>query len=288
MLDARTFPIAMAALAALVAAAPGALAQAGAGMDSYGITAAAFGWEDGHQEQALGATIQLAPTRWLTLGASPTFLRITGLAGSEPRSGLGDLPLFAGITHTFAAPGHPTLGVAGVASLPTGDASQGLGRGQSLLSAQGVLAISPAAALTLRGGASRLLRVGDSVPHGVPTTALFGDAVLLTGARTNLSVGYALELRGEAPSAYEPARAINAALVRTLFGPVALGVSAGHTLHGAGPKWSFALGIGTVFAGLSPVGATSPAARSTGGVTSPANGGLLPIGGARCRLLGGC
>lgn len=287
MLNTRMLSLASPALAALLAlAAPAAGAQSG--IASYGISAAAFGWENGHQEQALGATIQLAPAHWLTLGASPTLLRISEGNGGPTRTGFADLPLFAGVTHTFAAPWSPTLGVAGVVSLPTGDASQGLGRGQSLVSAQGALALSPLAALTIRGGVGQLLRVGDSVPHGVPTTALFGDAVLLASARTNLSVGYALELRGQAPPAYEPARAINAALVHTLVGPIALGVSAGHTLRGAGPKWSFALGLGTVFAGLSPVGATSPSARGTGGVTRPAGGGLLPSGGAPCRLLGGC
>jgi hypothetical protein len=178
--------------------------------------------------------------------------------------------------------------VAGVVSLPTGDASQGLGRGQSLVSAQGALALSPLAPLTLRAGAGRLVRVGDAAPHGIPTTSLFGDAVLLAGARTNLSVGYTLELRGEAPPAYEPARAINAALVHTLVGPIALGVSAGRTLRGAGPTWSFALSLGTAFAGLSPVGATSPSARSAGGVTRPTGAGPLPLGGTTCRVLGGC
>jgi hypothetical protein len=287
MFDTRTLSLATPVLAALLATAtPGVIAQSGSA--SYGVTAAAFGFQDGHQEQALGATIQLAPTRWLMLGASPTMLRITGPEGGTTHTGFADLPLFAGITHTFAAPWLPTLGVAGVVSLPTGDASQGLGRGQSLVSAQGALALSPLSVLTIRAGTAQLLRAGDAVPHGVPTTSVFGDAVLLAGARTNLSVGYALELRGDAPPAYEPARAINAALVHTLVGPVALGVSAGHTLRGAGPSWSFALGIGTAFAGLSPVGATSPSARSTGGVTRPAGGGLLPSGGASCRLLGGC
>ncbi|HEY9515060.1 MAG TPA: hypothetical protein VIQ74_05205 [Gemmatimonadaceae bacterium] len=287
MLNARKLSLAMAAAAALIVApTPGALAQSG--IASYGVTAAAFGWQDGHQEQALGAIVQLTPTPWLTLGASPTFLRVTGVDGSDARSGLTDLPVFAGVVHTFTAPWRPTIGVAGVASLPTGNASQGLGRGQSLLSAQGALAISPLGALAIRAGASRLLRVGDSVPNGIPTTSLFGDVVLLASSHTNLSVGYAQELRGDAPPAYEPARAINAALVHTLVGPVVLGLSAGRTVQGPGPRWSFALGIGTAFAGLSPVGATSPSSRSAGGVTRPASGGLPSIGDTTCRLIGGC
>jgi hypothetical protein len=286
MLDTRKVCIAIAATAALlVTLSAGAGAQAST--VSYGVTAAAFGWEDGHQEQALGAIIQLTPTRWLALGASPTLLRVSGVDGSESRFGITDLPVYAGVFHSFNAPWRPTLGFAGVASLPTGDADQGLGRGKSLLSAQGVLAISPLSALTLRAGGSRLLRVGGSSPSGIPTTSLFGDVVLLASARTNLSVGYAAQLRGDAPPTYDPARAINAAMVHSLFGPVVLGVSAGRTIQGMGPRWSFAVGIGTAFAGLSPVGATSPSARSAGGMTNP-SGALPSIGSASCRLLGGC
>ena len=286
MLDTRKASITIAVAAALlVTFSPEAGAQSST--VSYGVTAAAFGWEDGHQEQALGAIIQLTPTRWLALGASPTLLRVSRVDGSESRFGITDLPVYAGVFHSFNAPWHPTLGFAGVASLPTGDAEQGLGRGQSLVSAQGVLAISPLSALTVRAGGSRLLRVGDSSPSGIPTTSLFGDVVLLASARTNLSVGYAMQLRGEAPSTYDPARAINAAMVHSLFGPVVLGVSAGRTIQGMGPRWSFAVGIGTAFAGLSPVGATSPSARGAGGMMKP-SGALPTIGDASCRLLGGC
>jgi hypothetical protein len=96
-----------------------------------------------------------------------------------------------------------------------------------------------------------------------------------------------MELRGGAPSTYDPARAINAAMVHSLFGPVALGVSAGRTIQGMGPRWSFAVGLGTAFAGLSPIGATSPSARGAGGMTNPSSA-LPVIGGASCRLLGGC
>lgn len=286
MPELRTLSVTTAATAVLLAASTSA-GTAQSSIVSYGVTAAAFGWEDGHQEQALGAVIQLTPTHWLALGASPTLLRVTSLDGNNGHFGVTDLPVFAGVVHTFTAPWRPTIGVAGVASLPTGDASQGLGRGQSLVSAQGALAISPLSAITLRAGSSRLLRMGDSIPHGIPTTSVFGDVVLLAGAHTNMSVGYAQELRGDAPATYDPARAINAAVVHSLFGPVVLGLSAGRTLSGAGPRWSFALGIGTAFAGLSPVGATSPSSRGAGGVTSP-SGGLPSIGNAPCRLLGGC
>ena len=121
MLDTRKACIATAAAAALlVTVSPGAGAQSST--VSYGVTAAAFGFQDGHQEQALGAIIQLTPTRWLSLGASPTLLRVSAVDGSESRFGITDLPVYAGVFHSFDAPWRPTLGFAGVASLPTGDA----------------------------------------------------------------------------------------------------------------------------------------------------------------------
>jgi hypothetical protein len=244
---------------------------------SYGVTAATFSWEGGHDEQALGTIVQLTPKPWLTLGAIPTLLRVSGDQDSNAHTGLTDLPVFAGVVHNFTAPWHPAIGLAGVASLPTGNASQGLGRGESLISAEGTVSVLPLPILAVRAGASRLLRTGDSVPHGISTTTVFGDAVFLATARTNVSLGYALELRGDAPAAYDPARAINATVVHTFLGRTALSFSAGRTLSGVGPQWSFALGLGTAFAGLSPIGATSPSARSTGGVTRPVAGGLLPI-----------
>ncbi|HEU4566025.1 MAG TPA: hypothetical protein VFS05_15300, partial [Gemmatimonadaceae bacterium] len=234
----------VAAAAALLAmAASGAPAQEGAA--SFGITGAGFSWRDGRREQALGAVLQLAPARWLTLGATPTLLRAAGPDESTARVGMADLPLFVGVVHGFAAPWSPTIGVAGVASLPTGDASRGLGRGVSVMSAEGALALSPAPVLTARAGASRVLRVGDAAPRGMPTTSLFGDMVLLAGARTNVSAGYALELRGDAPAGYEPARAVSAAVVRTLAGRTAVMASATRSLRGAGPEWSLAVGVGT-------------------------------------------
>ncbi|HEX6536940.1 MAG TPA: hypothetical protein VF041_20310 [Gemmatimonadaceae bacterium] len=278
----------LSAAALLGAVALPARAQSGPGPVAVGISAAAFDWTGGHAEQALGAIVQLAPTPWLVLGANPTLLRVSDPRAGDAQAGFGDLPAYAGLTHQWNAPWQPVLGVAGVVTFPTGDASRGLGRGESLVSAEGALALSPLSVLTVRGGASRLLRVGGERPTGVATTALFGDAVLLAGARSNVSIGYALELRGDAPATYDPARAISATLVHALAGQTALTLSAARTLRGAGPTWSFAIGIGSAFSGLSPVGATSPAARSSGGSMREGPGKLLPVGVPTCGLGGGC
>ena len=103
MLIVRKSCLATAAAAALLTVSTSS-AVAQSSIASYGVTAAAFGWQDGHQEQALGAIIQLTPTRWLALGASPTLLRVTGVNGSESRFGVTDLPVYAGVVHSFAAP----------------------------------------------------------------------------------------------------------------------------------------------------------------------------------------
>ena len=257
---------------------------------AVGATAASSTWDDGRREQALATVVQLAPAPWLVLGATPTVLRAQGTDGAAARVGFADLPVFAGITHAIALPLRPTLAVAGVASLPTGDTAQGLGRGTTLVSAEGTLALSPLRALTLRGGGARLVRDGGLLPAGAPRTTLFGDAVVSLGGRANASAGWAAEVDAAHDAPWPPARTVNAALVQAIAGSTSLVVSGARTLRGTGPTWSVAIGIGSAFGGVSPVGASSVRGRAPAG-TSPTGGqSLLPIGRSApgCGLLGGC
>lgn len=273
--------------AGLVAAAPLAAAAQG-GATSFGLTGSAFSWEDGRREQALGAVFQLQPTPWLVLGATPAMLRAEVPGTGESRVGFADLPVYAGVVHASAEGLRPMMAVSASASFPTGDEDRGLGRGVTLVGGDAVLGFSPLTALTLRGGASRLLLVDGEAPSGGSTTALFGDVVLATGLRTNLSVGMAAELQGDAPSGYETMRALNAALVHTLSSGASLVLGAGHSLRGNGPDWSFSIGLGTAFGGVAPIGATSPAARTTGGLARPGTGPLGAVRPPLCGVTGGC
>lgn len=270
---------------AVLAAAKVAGAQAS---ESYGLTAASFTFEDGHREQGVAAVVQLAPAPWFLLGASPTVVRAEYADGSEPAIGFADLPVYAGLTHAFALPFRPTLGVAATASLPTGDAERGFGRGKAIVGAEGALAISPLPLLTLRAGGARLIEDNGLFPADAPRTSVFGDAVLTIGPRTNASVALASDLP-PAGSQYERTRSASAAIVHALTGRTALLVGAGRRLEGYGPSWSVTIGVGSAFGGVAPIGAASTRARSVGGVRPPADGGsLTPSSGSNplCGLTG--
>jgi hypothetical protein len=255
-----------------------------------GVTAASFAWKDGRREQAIGTVVQVAPRPWIVFGAVPTALRVTGADGA--RTGLADLPVYAGVSRRLSLPLAPTVAIASVASLPTGDAERGLGRGETIIGGEATLSIAPAPRLILRGGGARLLRDGGLVPDGAPHATLFGDAVVTIGTRTNASVGYAAELGDARTSPYAPGRSLNAALVRTIAGSTALLAGAGRTLRGVGPAWSLSLGVGTAFGGVSPVGASSVRGRSPTG-TTPGSGTSAPLAPATrdpslCGLLPAC
>lgn len=241
-----------------------------------GVMSGAFHWDDGRREEALGAVLQIAPTRWLLLGAVPTLLRARSSPSAEARLGFADLPVYAALVHVGGGALRPTMALTGTVSVPTGDREAGLGRGASVVSGELALGLDPAPGLTVRGGAARLLRVAGESPRGIATSTLFGDVVLGSGSPTNLSFGAFGELRGDAPDSYEPARGLSGAIAHTLRSGPTLLLGVGRALAGVGPTWSFSLGIGTAFGGVTPVGATAPLSRTTGGLTRP-NGGIAPV-----------
>jgi hypothetical protein len=199
-------------------------------------------------------------------GAVPTLLRAQSSPSAEARTGFADLPVYAALVHAGGGPSRPTLAVTALASIPTGDSERGLGRGASAFSGELALGIDPAPGLTVRAGGARLVRVAGESPHGIATSTLFGDVVLGSGSSTSLSLGAFGELRGEAAAAYETARGINGAVAHTLRSGPTLVLGVGHALAGDGPAWSFSLGIGTAFGGVSPVGATAPVSAASGGL----------------------
>lgn len=246
-----------------------------------GITSAAFGWEDGRREQALGAVLQVAPARWLVLGAVPTLLRAQSSPAEDARTGFADLPVYAALVHAGSGAARPAVALTGVLSVPTGDRGRGLGRGASVFSGELAFGIDPVPGLTVRAGGARLLRIAGQAPHGIATSTIFGDVVLGSGSLTSLTLGAFDELRGDAPSDYEPARGVSAAIAHTLrSGPTVI-LGAGRSIAGVGPAWSFSLGIGTAFGGVAPVGATAPLSRGAAGLPR-SRGGLTSL----CSITG--
>src|SRR5258706_9311598 len=158
---------------AVVLGAPAAgLAQA-----SYGVTLGAAKLSDTRRERALTAVLQFQ-SGWLTLSALPSYVHVTD--GALSSSGLGDLPLVAGAAHTVAGGWSPTFGAALVATLPTGDATCGLGTGQTSWGVDAGVAVAPSSALRVSASGSHGLS-GLGTPSALsapPATSL-----RLAGAR---------------------------------------------------------------------------------------------------------
>src|ERR1700737_4112139 len=79
----------------------------------YGVPSGALRYGSGLSEQALGAVIRWAPTRWLSLSATPSGVRVSqpasGTVAAASRSGLADMPVEATVTRAFATAYKPTL-----------------------------------------------------------------------------------------------------------------------------------------------------------------------------------
>src|SRR5213593_3114611 len=100
----------------------------------------------GHRsEQVVSGVLEYEPSSWLSLYVNPAVLHVSDSTsrGTVSSSGLGDLPVVAAVSRTFLTPWSPTLGAALVAVLPTGNASCGLGNGQTAAGMDLGLALSP-------------------------------------------------------------------------------------------------------------------------------------------------
>src|SRR5438445_11054031 len=98
-----------------------------------GVTAGVVKLTGQGSEQVVSGVLEYEPSSWLTLYAIPAILHVSDSSSraTVSSSGLGDLPVVAAVSRTFATPWSPTLGAALVAVLPTGNASCGLGNGQT-------------------------------------------------------------------------------------------------------------------------------------------------------------
>ena len=87
------------------------------------------------------------------------------------------------------------------------------------------------------------------------------------------------------------ARSLAGGVAFRVAGPLTLTVDAGHGLTAGAPRWTFVVGFGTAFAGINPVGATSPLRRFKGtlggGVATPSGFAKSGTGGS-CHRRGPC
>src|SRR2546430_17596551 len=117
-------------LACLVAVASSVTAQS---RIDAGVSAGVVKITGQRSEDAVSGVLEYEASSWLSLYAIPAVLHVTDSTskGSFSSSGLGDLPVVAALSRTFLTPWSPTLGVAGVARVPPGDAPLGVREGRN-------------------------------------------------------------------------------------------------------------------------------------------------------------
>lgn len=243
-----------------------------------GLTLGTLHRDGGLTDQSMVAILQLQPRPWLALSVAPGIGRMTYTGTVVSRSGtpraaatangLTDIPITVGAEHGFdPLPWSPSVAAAVTQSLATGSSTSGLGLGHGTTSFYGGVSGSPADRFTLSVGSWQPLSSGS----GKGTLDLEGALSL---GRTTATLGYSAEM-GSTDSGSVLARSVVGGAAFSLAGPLTLTVDAGHGLTSGAPTWSFDIGVGTAFAGLSPLNATSPLRRmkkAFGAKASSSNG----------------
>ena len=260
----------------------GASSLAAQSTAAAGLTVGSAQLTDQRSEQALSAALQLQTTPWLSFSAIPGVVHVRDVVNGRPvtSTGLGDLPLSAAAAHTFAGPTTPTVAAALTLVLPTGNASCGLGSGATSAGLDIGFATSPNPRLHVSADASR------SVSHASSQSTLSAPratSVLVGGGyefsrlwRADASLGIDV---GQSDSTQALSRVLGAGVTRRLGGRLALTMDGSVGLTAGSPKWVISLGIGTVYAGTSPVALSAPLKRLrsdfTGGVSRQSGSGKI-------------
>jgi hypothetical protein len=231
---------------------------------SAGVTAGLARFNAAQSEQTLTAIIQAHPRSWLSLSAIPSLVRVSD--SGVTHGGLGDLPLVAAADHTLPGAWSPVIGAALVATLPTGNASCGLGSGVAGFGLDGGVAVAPVDRWQLSAGASHSLGgVGAqstlSAPHA---TAVRLESAYSITARWTTSLGFGADV-GSSDSTQALSRVLGAGASYRFAGDLAFTVDATRGLTSASPQWVLSVGFGTAFVGASPVNPTSTLRRLRSG-----------------------
>ena len=256
-------------------------AQSSSPAFTTGIGAGTMRFNGGRTSSGVAATLQYSPQSWLTLSATPGFGRTT--LGTVSSSGVTDMPLSVGASHALGdLPLSPYLSGSLYTSLSFTDTTKALGVGRNSVGAGAYLSASPTDLLTLTVGGS----------HPITSNAGIGSldlesAYSLGMARVNL--GLSSEV-GRADSGATLARSLAGGVAFAVAGPLTLTIDGSHGLTTSAPTWSFSVGFGTAFAGISPLTASSPLRRLKkvlgSNVSSPSSGSKSGSGG--CRRKGTC
>jgi hypothetical protein len=246
------------AAACLIAIASSAAAQ---GRLDAGLSAGVVKLGDHRAELALSGTLEYEPNSWLSLYAIPAVLHVSDDSSGRTRSssGLGDLPLVAAASHTFPTASSPTLGAALVAVLPTGNAACGLGNGVTAAGLDLGAGVSPGRAHLSADASRSLSGVGAQSSLTAPrATTLRVEAGYDLAQRWTGAASVGVDL-GAPDSTLS--RVIGVGVRHTLAGPLMLTIDGSHGLTSVAPQWVLSVGVGTAFAGSSPVTPTTPLRR---------------------------
>ena len=260
----------------------GAAALAAQSSVSAGVTVGSAKLTDQRSERALSGVLQLQTTPWLSLSVTPSYVHVTDIVSGRAvsSSGIGDLPFSAAATHAFPSAGAPTIAAALTVVLPTGNSACGLGSGTTSTGLDIGLGASPDPRLHLSVDASRSLSSASSqstlsAPRA--TSFLLGGGYDVAPTwRADLSLGIDV---GQVDSTQALSRVIGGGVSHRL-GSLALTLDASAGLTAGSPKWVLSLGLGSVFAGTSPVGPSAPLRRLKSGFTGGAGRQSAKIG---CR-----
>ena len=237
----------------------------------------------GRAEQALTLLLQFRPMPWLALSASPGVGRTT--LGSLSSNGFTDVPITSAAQYSATtAPWSPVFFGSLSAVLSPGSSGTPLGIGRTAAALGGGLSISPVASTYVSAAASR------------PVTAASGNGSVnfsisrVVGRATN-SVGYSTEI-GSADSSATLSRSIAGGVTFVIRGPVSVAFDGSHGLTPGSPKWTFSVGVGTAFSGMSSIAGGSLFGRLKNAfgsrATSSSGYSKTSSGSTSCRKLGTC
>jgi hypothetical protein len=252
---------------------------------SGGVTAGSAKLSDQRSERALSGVLQLQTTPWLSLTVVPSYVHVSDIVkGSAVSSnGLGDLPFSAAATRAFPAAGAPTIAAALTIVLPTGNAACGLGNGVTSEGLDIGLGASPNPKVHLSADASRSLSHASSqstlsAPRAT-SLVLGGGYDVAPSWRGDLSLGIDV---GQSDSTQALSHVVGGGVSHRIGSSMALTLDGSVGLTSGSPKWVLSIGLGSVFAGTSPVGLSAPLRRLKSGFTGGVNraGGTGKIG---CR-----
>jgi hypothetical protein len=250
---------------------------------STGVIAGAIRFAGGRTEQATSVLLQYQPRSWLSFSTAPGYGHTS--FGRTSHAGLTGIPLTAAAMYEMdSLAWSPSFSASLSAALPGGDSTMSLGAESGALDGEISASGSPIDWLNVLLAWSHPLRAQSGNP-----SARLESAFSL--GRTTATLGWSSEM-GRPDSGAVLARSIAGAVAITLVGPLTLTADGSHGISGSAPLWTFSIGLGSAFAGISPLNPTSALKRlkqTFGSKVGATSGYSNAPGGMRsCKRTGTC